>query len=173
MNLLATGFPVAILQALKMVLLIPPTVDGEAIYLENEKPGGPRVLIDLAPLEAAGVLSKVALTGDEFDLVVQLARTVDDGEAEVIAIGLRRGLEIATDDRKARRIALGQGGVLLSTPDLLLRWQTSASIPDQVMGQILGSVGRRSRYRPPVAHPLHKWWMDLLVQDQAHGRGDI
>jgi predicted nucleic acid-binding protein len=168
MNLLATGSAVAILQALKLVLLIPPTVDGEALYLESENPSGARTLVDLAPLEVAGVLSKVDLSDSEIDLVVELVRTVDDGEAEVIAVGLMRNLAIATDDRKARRVAWQHGGNLLSTPDLLLDWQRTDAIPDDEMAKILALVSQRSRYRPPRAHPLHEWWMGLLMLNEAH-----
>ena len=167
MNLLASGFPVDILQALNVVLLVAPRVDGEALYLESENPGGDRVLIDLNPLEAAGVVSRISLTDDELDLVVQLVREVDDGEAEVIAVGVLRNVEIATDDRKARRVAAERGGSLLSTPELLVAWQSSASIPDQTMTAVVRQVSRRSRYRPARMHPLYGGWMQLLSSDET------
>jgi len=168
MNLLATGDPVAILRALKTHLLVTPTVVGEVLFLEGETPDSERVRIDLEPLAVAGVLSRVILGEDELELVVRLVRVVDDGEAEVMAVALTRGVRMATDDRKARRIASENGCVLLSTPELLHSWQTAASVSDELMSRVLGSVGRRSRYRPPMHHPLSGWWAELLFFDEAH-----
>ena len=163
MNLLATGEVVAILKALRMRLLISPVVDGEAFYLEGEEPGDPREAIDLSPLEMAGVLVRVELSDEELNLVVDLARSVDDGEAEAIAVGSLRGLRVATDDRKARQIATRIGCVLLSTPDVLRAWQQAGSIADDVMTRVLSKVSSRSRYRPPRDHPFYQWWMELIT----------
>ena len=163
MNLLATDCAVEILRALAIVFVVPPTVASEALYRESGTAGDARTQIDLAPLVAAGALRRTALHADEIDRVVELARLVDDGEAEVMAIALARAISMATDDRRARRLATERGVALLSTPDLLQRWQASAAVPSARLRQILALVSRRSRYRPPRGHPLYDWWMSLLT----------
>jgi hypothetical protein len=162
MNLLATSCAVEILGDLGLTLLVPPAVASEVLYLEPLDADGQREQVDLTPLEEAGVLVRLLIEEHEIDLLVELARIVDDGEAEVIAIGLTRKMPIATDDRKARRVASERGTDLLSTPDILHRWESSAAISADRMGETLGLVGRRSRYKPPVGHPLYGWWMALL-----------
>ena len=162
MNLLATRCAVEILRALNLLLLVPPAVAAEILYLESEEPNGEREQIDLAPLEAAGVLTRIDLTDPELNLVLDLARVVDDGEAEVIAVALTRTLTIATDDRKARRVAMERGATLLSTPEVLHRWQSQAEASAERMSQVLNLIGRRSRYRPRSEHPLYRWWMSLI-----------
>lgn len=168
MNLLATGRAVEILRAVRLVLLVPPTVDREALFLESETPDDPRTPVDLDPLVQARVLSKVSLSDEEVEVVVKLAQSVDDGEAEVIAVGSVRQLAIATDDRKARRVASARGSQLMSTPDLLMRWQAASSTSEEEVARVLGLIGRRSRYRPPRSHSLYDWWMKLLVLDETH-----
>lgn len=162
MNLLATGCAAGILLALNIVLHVPPTVAAEAIYLEGEDVGGPHEQIDLTELEQRDVLSRVALSDRELDLVVDLARTVDDGEAEVIALALTRSVAMATDDRKARRVAMQRGTTLTWTADLLRRWHDAAAADDSRMAEILQRVTRRSRYRPPPDDSLFTWWMNLI-----------
>jgi predicted nucleic acid-binding protein len=164
MNLLATGCATEILRALELTLLAGATVSGELLYLESREVTGQREQIDFTPAEEAGVLNKVILEDRELGLVIALAQLVDDGEAEVIAIALTRGIVMATDDRKARRIALERGASLLSTPELLHRWQDLSSVPAQRMTHVLKLVNRRSRYRPPTTHSLYDWWMSLLTR---------
>ncbi len=164
MNLLATDCAVDILRVVGWRLLVPPAVDGEALYLESADGSGNREPIDLSRLEESGVLEKVLPTDEELDLVVELAQLVDDGEAEVIALGLTRKVTIATDDRKARRVAAQRGGLLMSTPDLLHLWHATAAVTDARMSAILNMVSRRSRYRPPLDHAFYEWWMGFLTR---------
>lgn len=162
MNLLATGCAAEILRATNIVLMTPPTVAGEALYLESEEMGGTREQIDLTPLEDAGVLVKVALEDAEVDLVLELARIVDDGEAEVLAIALSRGIDMATDDRKARRVAAERHASLISTLEILHRWESSAGVPHDRMQRVMNLVSHRSRYRPASGHPLYEWWSHIV-----------
>ena len=162
MNLLATEESADILQSLKLVLVVPPSVSQEAIYIEGIEAGSARLQIDLTPLEKAGLLVNASLSDEEADLTVELARLVDDGEAEVIAVGLCRRLVVATDDRKARRLAIERGADLLSTPEILQRWHVVAEISDERIVRAVALVSRRSRYIPPQSHELRDWWMALL-----------
>jgi predicted nucleic acid-binding protein len=162
MNLLATSCAVEILQTTGLVLMTPPTVAGEALYLESEEAGGTREQIDLTPLESAGVLVKVLLDDLEVNLMLELARIVDDGEAEVLAISLNRGIKMATDDRKARRLASERHASLISTLEILQRWESKVSVAPERMQTVLSLVARRSRYRPALGHTLYEWWSQLI-----------
>lgn len=169
MNLLASGCLEEILTTLGITLLVPPTVSNETIYLEGVDERSGRVPIELSPFEAAGLVSVPELGPDELDLLVELAAVVDDGEAEVIAIAIVRQLTMATDDRKARRVAESRSVALVTTPELLQRWQATASVPPDRVGEALRSIERRSRYRPAVTHALYDWWTE---QRQATAGGD-
>lgn len=169
MNLLASECLEEILATLRVTLIVPPTVSNETIYLEGVEQGSGRVPIDLSPLEAAGLISVPRLEPEELDLVVELATTVDDGEAEVIALAVARQLTMATDDRKARRVAEGRSVSLVSTPELLERWHNASGVPSARVGKALRSIERRSRYRPAAIHPLHDWWTRLA---QANAEGE-
>ncbi len=158
MNLLATGCAEEILAALEITPLVPPAVAAEAVYLEGRHQGGPRERVDLSAFYASGLALDVRLDAAETDLVVELATSVDDGEAEVIAIALARHLTMATDDRRARRIAAERSVTLLSTPELLWQWQEVSAVPATRMGEVLGAISRRSHYRPGVSHALYEWW---------------
>ena len=163
MNLLGSGAAAEILQSLDVIFLAPPTVCGESIYLESLLPGGEREKIDLSALVDAGVLIRIDLDDAELDLVVDLARIVDDGEAEVIAVALIRNLSMATDDRKARRTASDRGiANLLSTPELIHAWSEASRPGNDRLSKVTRSISRRTRYRPPHSHPLHGWWMSYL-----------
>ena len=169
MNLLATNCAVEILRDLRMVLLVSPAVSDESIYLESADASGDRAPIDLRELEQAGVLQKTNLSDEKLEFVIELARQVDDGEAEAISVGMSRRVRVATDDRKARRAASDRGNALLSTPDMLHDWQAAANISDAKMSSVLRLIGRRSRFRPPADHGLYAWWMQLLILDEARG----
>lgn len=158
MNLLASGCVEEVLSDLRMVLLVTPTVAKEAMYLEAAGAGTDRERIDLTPLVAKGLVRQLSIDDGELDLLVELARSVDDGEAEVIAVAYVRRLAMATDDRKARRTAAGYAIEPMSTPELLRQWQVASDVDDPRMGAVLTSVRRRSRYQPPSNHVLASWW---------------
>ena len=162
MNLLASGVAIQILESQAIVFVVTPAVAQEALYLEPLEPDGQRERINLAPLEEAGLLRRVELEDPELELVVGLARVVDDGEAEVIAVAVNRRLPVATDDRKARRVAAEHGVTLQSTPDLVRGWWAALDPPDDTLGDVITRIRRRSRYRPPNTHALHEWWSSHL-----------
>ena len=158
MNLMATGCAAEILTALEITLIVHPAVAMDAVYLEGRREGEPRERVDLSALSASGLVLEVSLNAAEPDLVVELAASVDDGEAEVIAIAVARQLPMATDDRKARRIAARRSVTVVSTPELLWQWQEASVLPAPRMGEVLQTISRRSHYRPGISHPLYEWW---------------
>lgn len=69
----------------------------------------------------AGLLSTVHLERREFALYVNFRQRLGPGEAESIAIAIRRGYAVATDDRGARRLCRRQNPPVevYSTEDFL------------------------------------------------------
>src|SRR6266540_3934446 len=126
-NLYAAGNMLALLPALGGEWHVPVLVTTEALYVRKPDPEDAARLvkeaIDLKPALDAGILRTCdAATDAETALFVELAVALDDGEAMCLAIAQSRGWTLATDDRKARRIAAERGVPLISTPELLKQW---------------------------------------------------
>lgn len=159
MNLVATGQISEILGTLGLLPLVSPAVEGEVLYLSADRPDDPPSPIDVGALIDASTLERAVVTADEMALYVALAAEVDDGEAQAIALAASRGLPLASDDRRATRAATLRGIQVLSTPELLARWERVVGSPDRV-GQFLRLVERRSHFRPSRRHELSSWWED-------------
>lgn len=106
-NLLATEMAQSILGALKTHCTVPSQVAAE--IKRNPITGEPIVAEDLLLLGPANQISIVELNGPELELFLDLvgAAAVDalgDGEAAAISVAVSRGLDLAIDDKKARRI---------------------------------------------------------------------
>jgi predicted nucleic acid-binding protein len=163
MNLVASGRFEELLRSSNTRLLVPPAVASEALYLESEVEDGERERIEIAALAEAGSLTLIELAESEYGLLVELAQVVDDGEAQAIAVAAQRGLRLATDDRKARRVAAERGVGLLSTPELVHAWHETVRLAGDELTDMLRRIGRRSRYRPPRDHELYAWWIFNLI----------
>ncbi len=156
MNLLASEHIEAILAASGYRGLVCPRTEAEAIYLNPRSSGLPRERIDIEPLVAGGVLARTVLDAAETSTFVRLAALVDDGEAQVLAVAVHRSFAAATDDRKARRLAIDLGLSVLSTPDLVLAWARSATAAESAAAVL--DVEVRANYRPRAADPLRPEW---------------
>lgn len=128
------------------------TVDGEVTLTP----------IDLSSYDDA-TLEVTVLTPAEYPLYVDLARTVDDGEAATIAVAAKRGITLATDDRKARRVCaelhltepMRTLGILHSYADMVGLQQ--AQIRD-----LLVKIRDRASFQPPRSDPDYKWWREII-----------
>ena len=156
MNLLASDHIEAILAANGHRGLVCPRTEAEAIYLNPRSPGLPRERIDIEQLVAAGVLARTVLDAAETSTFVRLAALVDDGEAQVLAVAVHRALPVATDDRKARRLAIDLGLSVLSTPELVMAWASRATAAESAAAVL--DVEVRANYRPRAADPLRSEW---------------
>jgi predicted nucleic acid-binding protein len=156
MNLVATDQLDAVLAASGFTGLIAPKTEAEALYLNPRTAGRSPDPIDLSSLIAASVLRRTALTDDEVREFVALAREVDDGEAQVLAICSKRGIAVATDDQKARRIATERGIRLMGTPELIIQWAAGAE--SVAAAAAIQDVEARARFRPRPSDPLRAEW---------------
>lgn len=155
-------------------LMLPDAVLGEALFLRRAgedavEPGDAQrtdatrepVLLDRHI--AGGLLTLVhPETAAELAAYVAFARELDDGEAMALAIAERRGWQLATDDRKAIRLA-GEAGVsVLTTPAVMKRWaaQSGASAAD--IRAALVAIRNRVHFLPGGRDPLCDWWLEHL-----------
>jgi predicted nucleic acid-binding protein len=166
LNLFASGEPKAILRHWGVVH-VSEHVRSEALLIrayDNESP--PQLIskpIDLTGYIADGVISICRLEHErEFELFVKLAQQLDDGEASVLAIAKERGWIVATDDRKARRIATEHNISTVSTSQMIYAWTEADNVSDQQVGALLRNIQQFGRFAPRRTAPLHDWWVQLV-----------
>jgi hypothetical protein len=163
MNLLATDRVAEILAANGVRGLLCPRTMAEAVYLNPRVPGDQRDAIELSPHLGSGILAQTSLSADETATYVRLAAEVDDGEAQVLAVGLHRQLTVGTDDRRARSVATREGVALLSTPELILEWAQSAGVSTADKRNAVLDIEVRARYRPRPSDPAREEWDRLRI----------
>lgn len=168
-DVLATGHTEAILRAAGLDWHLPTAVDGEVRLSRQHDPAQPGQFIlapvDLSPWKASGVLQVCAPVGQiERDRFVHYAAQFrSDGEAMCIALAEQRGWAVATDDRKAIRIARQAGLVVVSCPELMKAW-SDATGPDQgTLIQALQDIQQLAKFTPNPAMPAYQWWVDQLA----------
>ena len=167
LNLYATGRLLEVAQALPWQLAVVDYVlEQEALYVRTVElyEGEVETLpVDLSPLIDGGLLVVVRLeTASEEAHFVELAASLDDGEAMTGAIARNRGFAVAIDDRKARRV-LGEwapGVRLVSTLELVQQW--GASVPIDDVSRALRSMRHGARYVPGPRDPLYEWWRNIV-----------
>jgi len=157
MNLLATDQLEAILSSTGLEGLVCPRTESKALHLDPRAAGGAREIIELEPLFGLGVLTRCPLSPEEIDTFVRLAARVDDGEAQILAVARHRGIAIATDDRKARRLAAELGITVVGTADLVTVW--AAAVTDsRVAASAIRDIEVRASYRPGRLDPRREAW---------------
>ncbi len=160
-NLAATGRPLSEFAARDEPLWLGERAAQEAMYLEPAEPGGVREPISLQSAADAGRLVMLELGPGELDLFVDFARDLDDGEAEALAMTASRGAVLATDDRKARRIAAACNPpiAVMSTPAIMRRWASTEPVPSaDELATALRAIERRASFVPPRDDPDRDWW---------------
>jgi predicted nucleic acid-binding protein len=162
-NLLATGRIAEIVRIIAPTCLVCSVVSRESLYLRPLEAAGTREAVNLAPLFDAGVLAPCQIEGPaEEELYVNYAFELDDGEAMSLAIAQARNLALATDERKARRVARENAPQLLmiSTAQITWAWVQERDEGDTVT--VVRSILTRARFRPSASDPLAPWWDELL-----------
>lgn len=166
LNLFASGEPRAILHHFGGVH-VSELVQGEAMWIreyDNESP--PQLIpkqIDLTECIDGGAIAICRLEQEqEYELFIQFAQQLDDGEASVLAIAKVRGWIVATDDRKARRVATEQSISTISTSEMIHAWTASEKVSDQQVGELLRNIQQFGRFVPRRSDPLYEWWMQLV-----------
>jgi len=108
-------------------------------------------------------LDLLELAPSEFALYLELAAIVDDGEAATIAVAIQRGLELATDDRRARRLCEERHlAEPVQTVALLHSYADAAELSGDQVREMITRVRDRPSFQPPRADPDVKWWNDHI-----------
>jgi hypothetical protein len=166
LNIYATGDQMRILAQAGGVF-VSSLVKSEALFIRSFDQESPPCLIpveiDLGPAIDAGCIAVCELNGkEEFDLFVMFAHQLDDGEASVLALAKSRGWIVATDDRKARRIAQEYEIKTISTSQIVQRWVSAEKMNEKQIVEVLQRIERFGRFRPHRTDPLFDWWVRIV-----------
>jgi predicted nucleic acid-binding protein len=92
------------------------------------------------------------------------ARFQSDGEAMCLAIAEERQWIVATDDRKAIRVAQQAGLTVVRCPELVKRWATATGADQAALNKVLRDIQFLARFKPYRSLPHSKWWIDELAK---------
>jgi hypothetical protein len=169
-DLLVSGNAEAILRASAFTWHLPSAVKQEVHYIRQHDPAQPgqvvKVPADLSGLTASGVLTVCDPENQrEMDRFIHYATIFrSDGEAMCVAIAEQRGWVVATDDRKAIRVAHQAAMTVVSCPALVKAW-AEATGPDQATrSKVLQDIEVLAQFKPNPTMPEYRWWVDELAR---------
>ena len=162
-NLAATDHLPLIAQTTSVTFALARQAAAEVGYLRDLVDGDITLTpIDLGSYDGA-TLQTIALTPAEYPLYVDLAGTVDDGEAATIAVAVKRGIPLATDDRKARRVCTElQLAEPMRTLGVLHSYADIAGLQPAQLRNLLVKIRDRASFQPPRSDPDFKWWHEIV-----------
>ena len=171
-NLYASGEMCSILSVTSADFHVPRIAIQEALYVltpdQDEPQNTTLEEINLTPAIESGLLRACDLESDEENrLFVQFAAEVDDGEAACLAIAKAHGWSIATDDRKAQRLARGSHIPVVTTPELVKRWADASKTSDEEVAVVLRRMQDFGRFIPRRGSVLYQWWIARLRVDST------
>ena len=167
-DLLASGQAEAILQATGHAWHLPTSVQDEVQYVRQHDPDNPggykNVPTDLTPLVKSGLLTTCQPDDPQEQARYVHYATVfrSDGEAMCLALGECRGWVVATDDRKAIRVARKVGLTVISCPELIRTWADATQPGPAILSQVLREVQTLAQFRPNEAMPEFDWWLKVV-----------
>ena len=144
---------------------VPSAVMEEALYLYGTDEEGTRIprSIDVQALIEADIVNSCTVVSDEeISGYIEFAAQLDDGEAMALAIARCRGWLLATDDRKALRLANEHGVTTITTPDVMKRWVEIVQPADDEVRGALQCIYDYAKFFPPKRSSLYEWWMSYL-----------
>jgi predicted nucleic acid-binding protein len=160
-NLYGSQRPIDVLRAIGG-MHVTPQVRKECLGIRAEDPENPgsllSVQIDLSVAIEQRLLTQCDLSAYELESMVAYARELDDGEASSLAVAKVRGWKLATDDKKARRIATDEGIAIVSTAELMRHWAQTDRLPTAEIAKAVRAVTRYARFAPPANDPRADWW---------------
>ena len=166
-NLLATGRAQDIMSESGYQFGICSVVKNESIYLRASDSSAPPEEMKLDPYVESNSLIVYELSGDaEKVLYVDYAAELDDGEAMSLALVYSRGFNLASDDRKARRLfmqEIADSKRLLSTSQILKDWSENPGLDPAELKHVLTEVSRRGRFFPNSGDTHFAWWSKAVL----------
>lgn len=148
-------------------LHVPSKVTGETLYImqpdEEDETKLVKCPVDLQEYVAAGMLATCDFQDQaEIELFVQMAAQLGDGEAACFAIAMQRGWALATDDRRARRLAAESSLAVITTPELVKLWAENTKASHEEIVTVLQNIQRFAYFAPRANAPEYAWWMNSL-----------
>lgn len=141
---------------------VPPMVLQEVVYVADDDES-PRSAAELLQLQFdLGALAKCQLEAPEQSLFLKLAVDLADGEAAALSIAATRGWWLATDDRKAIRLAHEHQVSVITTPQLARRWAEHSAASPNLIHDTLSRIRTRAHFLPRRDAPEYIWWMQHL-----------
>lgn len=167
-DLLASGEAEAILRATGHAWHLPVAVQSEVKFVRQHDPENPGSYTnrpaDLTPLVESSLLTVCQPDEPrEEGRFVHLAKLFrSDGEAMCLALGECRKWIVATDDRKAIRVAGQAGLVVVSCPELVRAWAHATRPTTQSILQVLSEIQTLAQFRPNPKMRDSEWWLEIL-----------
>ncbi len=163
-NLVAADPVHQIARSIGLNCLVTRQAANEVGHLRDTTDGETRVTpVNLTDHVQTGAFEIIDLAPDEISLFVELASLVDDGEASTIAAAVKRGIPLATDDRKARRLCAERGLDLpTGTVTLIRRYCEAQALDHAHVSDLLQRISSRAGFQAPRSDPDLKWWNDHL-----------
>lgn len=165
-DLLASGDAEAILRASALTWQLPSAVQGEIQYRRQYDPAQPgktiNVPVDLSAMIASGLLTVCnPQTQREMDRFTHYATVFrSDGEAMCLALAEERNWVVATDDRKAIRVAQQAGLTVVSCPELVKAWADATGRDQAALNKVLQDIQVLAQFTPNSTMPEYQWWLD-------------
>jgi hypothetical protein len=166
-NLYAAGNTPELLRSFEGNLFVPELIKAESLFIRRPDDEDDAKLIpdpiDLSLALAEGWLRECSLENNaEAEEFVRFARIVDDGEAVCLALAKCRGWAMATDDRKALRVANDERVATVTTPELIKHWADSCQAKNDAIAAVLRNIERFARFTPRKGMSLSDWWARLV-----------
>ena len=81
-----------------------------------------------------------------------------------LALAERRGWVVATDDRKAIRVAQQAGLTVASCPELVKAWAAATTPSQAVLKKVLQDIQVLAQFQPNPSMPEHGWWVAQVAK---------
>lgn len=163
-DLLVTGHAEAILRASGHAWHLPAAVQVEVKFLRQHDPAQAGAFLsvpaDLTPHLASGLLIPCQPDDphEQARFVHYATQFRSDGEAMCLAISECRGWPVATDDRKAIKVAEKAGLTAISCPQLVKAWADTTRPDPATVVRVLTDIQTLAQFRPNPTMPEFAWW---------------
>ena len=172
-DLMVSGHAEAILRASGHAWHLPIAVQGEVKYLRQHDPAQAGAVVtvpaDLSPYLASGLLTTCQPDDpqEQARFVHYAVQFRSDGEAMCLAIAESRGWPVASDDRKAIRVATQAGLMVISCPQLVKAWSDATRPDPAIVVRVLADIQTLAQFRPNPTMPESAWWVQIRSPRRA------
>lgn len=172
-DLLASGDAEAILRASGFAWQLPSAVQSEVQYRRQHDPARPgktiQVPVDLSAMISSGLLTVCnPQTQQEQDRFTHYAATFrSDGESMCLAVAEERKWIVATDDRRAIRVAQQAALTVVSCPELVKAWAVATGADQAALIRVLQDIQLLAQFTPNPTMPEYQWWVDERARSSA------